>query len=175
MDDTRQPNDVARDGFSLGRRSPSRPLLVIALACAALELVGSFSFGTTRTWSGGAAASFDVDNDGMSQRDGAARWAGWGLLGGLVALGALVGGAVAPALLRAPLAVVAAVALLGAATPASRYWFVVRDELAAPRSYRLDMAAGLPVVAVVGTVGGMVALALAVSWLRAAVTAARPT
>ncbi len=76
----REPPDRARSGHSI------RVLGNLSLICAALVLLGSLAFGTTRVW------GFDpaLGNTSSSWREGAARWAGWTFLCGLLSLGSLL-------------------------------------------------------------------------------------
>ncbi len=131
-------------------------LLVTAIGCAALVVLGSLGFETTRTWDNRAGT-------GQTWREGAARWAGWSFLCGVGALGALGGGPVAPRQWRAPFAATAAGAFSWAVYRAGMHWRRLLDERAEPRDYDLDIAIGLPMVTTFGAIGALLALVLVVA------------
>lgn len=134
----------------------------LAVACALAVVFGSTMFQTSRFWDNG-------DGSGHGMSEGAARWAGWTFLWGLIALGTLLIGAWRIADGRRAIGVIFGVATAGAflsaAIKANRHWQPLLDERALPRDYTLSIAAGLPVVTVAASVGAVLTLVLIGFWI----------
>lgn len=140
----------------------------LAVACALAVVFGSTLFQTSRYWDNG-------DGSGMGMSEGAARWAGWTFLCGLVALGALPAGAwrVADRHRRSGIvfALVASGAFFFVAYQATSHWQRLLNERAQPRDYTLSIATGLPVVTVAASIGAMLTLLLIGFWIGEGVKA----
>lgn len=146
-----QPNAWRQNGVT-------RWLINAALVSAVVVLLGSLDVGTTRRWEAGAA---EPGIGAMEHREGAARWPGWTGLCGLVAIGMLLPvtrGRFDQHLDVGLLGLLTTLAALTvAAVLANQHW---RRLLAEPedRAYELQIAHGLPIVAIGGAFGAALCL-----------------
>lgn len=112
--------------------------------CAALVALGSMAFRTTRLYSSGLP-------DQTVQTDGAHRWALATFLLGAIALG--LSRWWSRARVRFVVVIGIGCAFGTAAWVSGAYWRQVLVESQRDRDYRLDIAFGLPVVAIAGGLG----------------------
>lgn len=139
-------------------------LAVLAMICTIAVVLGSFDFRTTRTWRLGPGT-------GQGQEDGAAQWAGWTLLAGVPALGALAISTVA--LARAPhartgdkrrtagaFALLAALLLGVAGTVSGINWMRLIAEQQRVAEHTLTITQGLQVALVASVVGAGLAVSV---------------
>ena len=155
----REPTDRARSGHAI------RVLGNLSLICAALVLLGSLAFGTTRVCGPDPA----LGSTGSSWREGVACWAGWTFLCGLLSLGSLL--LATSSVLAGHRRIGAAMAALPvpllafAAFLAGRNWQRLLAERDRERDYVLHIAAGLPIVTLAASAGTLLAAILAIAIL----------
>lgn len=123
---------------------------------------GSTMFKTSRFWNNG-------DGSGQGLWEGAAHWAGWTFLAGVITFVALLIGAwrIAERHRRSGIVsgLLAAGAFAFAAYQANSDWQRLLNERALPRDYTLGIAPGLPIVTVAAAMGTLVTLVLVGFWV----------